>query len=296
MFGKGNDFVAKITYKRDRPLHGRPHRRLPQLPEPADRGHGGHDRHRHRREAARVRVLHAQGSQPHLLRADEGPRSPRHLGHRPPGGRPRRDLEGAVRDRRRGRRHRDRAPGDPASRPAADRAARPAAPAGVLRRPRPGHDLDDRLPALAARSTLSETQRTQLTVLAGGTTLREIARGIVGALDPDRQLERAARADTGRAEPSVDEIARCVEGAPRRGGGPARDESRAPRADRRGPAHIRAGDRRDLGRHRARAPATRPTRPTAHARRSSPGSASARSTATRSPRSSSSTPAPTPVG
>jgi type I restriction enzyme R subunit len=43
-------------------------------------------------------------------------------------------------------------------------------------------------------------------VLAGGTTLREIARGIVGALDPDRQLE-AARANTGRTEPTVDEIA-----------------------------------------------------------------------------------------
>jgi len=55
---------------------------------------------------------------------------------------------------------------------------------------------------------LSETQRTQLMVLAGGTTLKEIARGIVDALDPDRQLE-AARALVGArlASPSVDEIA-----------------------------------------------------------------------------------------
>ncbi|MGI8885888.1 MAG: type I restriction-modification enzyme R subunit C-terminal domain-containing protein [Gaiellaceae bacterium] len=52
---------------------------------------------------------------------------------------------------------------------------------------------------------LSKTQRTQLTVLAGGTTLREIAGGIVAALDPDRQLE-AARAASG-GEPTVDEVA-----------------------------------------------------------------------------------------
>ncbi len=53
---------------------------------------------------------------------------------------------------------------------------------------------------------LSEMQRTQLTVLAGGKTLRDIAGGIVAALDPDRQLE-AARAETGRDDPTVDEIA-----------------------------------------------------------------------------------------
>ncbi|MDQ3670576.1 MAG: DEAD/DEAH box helicase family protein, partial [Actinomycetota bacterium] len=53
---------------------------------------------------------------------------------------------------------------------------------------------------------LSDTQRNQLTVLAQGTTLKDIARGIVRALDPDRRLE-AARAETGRDEPTVDEIA-----------------------------------------------------------------------------------------
>ena len=35
-------------------------RQLPQQLQPAHRRHRGHDRHRHRREAARVRVLHAQ--------------------------------------------------------------------------------------------------------------------------------------------------------------------------------------------------------------------------------------------
>jgi len=53
---------------------------------------------------------------------------------------------------------------------------------------------------------LSETQRTQLTVLAGGTTLREIAGGIVAALDPDRQLEHAKEL-SGGGEPAVEEIA-----------------------------------------------------------------------------------------
>ncbi|CAN5165020.1 type I restriction-modification enzyme R subunit C-terminal domain-containing protein [soil metagenome] len=52
---------------------------------------------------------------------------------------------------------------------------------------------------------LSDLQRTQLTVLAGGTTLREIAGGIVGALDPDRQLAHAKEL-AGGVEPSVDEI------------------------------------------------------------------------------------------
>jgi len=69
----------------------------------------------------------------------------------------------------------------------------------------------DAISAIASRLSrldrrLTDTQRTQLAVLAGGTTLKEIARGIVDALDPDRQLE-AARAASGEAEPSVDEIA-----------------------------------------------------------------------------------------
>jgi type I restriction enzyme R subunit len=68
-----------------------------------------------------------------------------------------------------------------------------------------------RAPTIASRLSrldrrLSETQRTQLTVLAGGKTLRDIAGGMVAALDPDRQLE-AARAETGRDDPTVDEIA-----------------------------------------------------------------------------------------
>jgi type I restriction enzyme R subunit len=68
----------------------------------------------------------------------------------------------------------------------------------------------DAISAIASRLArldrrLTDTQRTQLAVLAGGKTVKEIAGGIVAALDPDRQLE-AARETTGTAEPSVDEI------------------------------------------------------------------------------------------
>ena len=58
VFGKGNDFAAKITYSArnaKEQLAGLPHQ-----PGAADRGHRRHDRHRHRRQAAGVRVLHAR--------------------------------------------------------------------------------------------------------------------------------------------------------------------------------------------------------------------------------------------
>jgi type I restriction enzyme R subunit len=53
---------------------------------------------------------------------------------------------------------------------------------------------------------LSPGERDELTRLAGGATLKELAGGIVAALDPDRQLEHA-KAETGRDEPTVEEIA-----------------------------------------------------------------------------------------
>ncbi len=55
---------------------------------------------------------------------------------------------------------------------------------------------------------LTDTQRTQLAVLAGGRTVQDLARGIVDALDPDRQLEAArALVGAGHAPPSLDDIA-----------------------------------------------------------------------------------------
>ena len=78
-----------------------------QLPHP-HRGDRGHDRHRHRREAHRVRGVHAHGAQPQLLRADEGPGR---AGDRRRGsaqGHARRQGQGPLRDRGRGGRDRGR--------------------------------------------------------------------------------------------------------------------------------------------------------------------------------------------
>ncbi len=78
-FGKGNDFCQQDHLPDHRGEARGPARRLPQHLQPADRRDRRHDRHRHRRQAARVRVLHARGQVAHLLRADEGPRRPRSI-------------------------------------------------------------------------------------------------------------------------------------------------------------------------------------------------------------------------
>ena len=61
-FGKGNDFCQKITY---RTTGEKPEDLLADVPQqlqPAHRRHGGHDRHRHRHQAARDRDVHARRS------------------------------------------------------------------------------------------------------------------------------------------------------------------------------------------------------------------------------------------
>ena len=68
----------------------------------------------------------------------------------------------------------------------------------------------DEISAIAARLArldrrLTKEDREELESLAGGTSLKEIAGGIVAALDPDTQLE-AARASAAGAEPTVEEI------------------------------------------------------------------------------------------
>ena len=144
---------------------------------------------------------------------------------------------------------------------------------------------------------LTDTQRTQLAVLGGGKTIKEIASGIVAALDPDRQLE-AAQALVGErlASPSVDDIASRREDAPRRGGRAAR--RRAPISASGSSRRAARSSRRSTRRLRTRSsrPATRRTRRIAPARRSSRGSATSRRTGTRSPRSRCSTRSPTRDG
>ena len=61
VFGKGNDFCQKITYKAADPdALLAAFRNSPDL---RDRRHRRHDRHRHRRQAAGMRVLPARGQE-----------------------------------------------------------------------------------------------------------------------------------------------------------------------------------------------------------------------------------------
>ena len=100
-FGLSNEGAVKITY-RSGDSGNKPEELPPavphQLPHP-HRGDGGHDRHWHRREANRVRGVHAHGAQPQLLRADEGPgrAGDRHRGSAQ--GHARRQGQGPLRDR-----------------------------------------------------------------------------------------------------------------------------------------------------------------------------------------------------
>ena len=97
-FGKGNDFCAEDHLQDrhgprrdegdrpgrtggrrghvqvDRGEAGGPALVVPQQLQPAHRRDRGHDRHRHRHQAAGNRDVHARGQEPELLRADEGPR------------------------------------------------------------------------------------------------------------------------------------------------------------------------------------------------------------------------------
>jgi type I restriction enzyme R subunit len=74
----------------------------------------------------------------------------------------------------------------------------------------------DAISAIAARLSrldrrLGTDERAELTRLSGGTTLQEIAGGIVAALDPDKQLA-AARETSMATEPTVDEITAATRG------------------------------------------------------------------------------------
>ena len=97
MFGRGNDFAKKITYKAYNPETKRyeksehAHPGIPHLAAAPHRRHRGHDRHRHRHQAARVPALPARCPQPRLFRADERARHSRADANRS-AGRERRDA------------------------------------------------------------------------------------------------------------------------------------------------------------------------------------------------------------
>ena len=108
VFGKGNDFAKKITYKT---ADGDPEELIAGVPQrlrPAHRGHRRHDRHRHRRQAAGVRDLHARRASALYFEQMKG-RGARTIDPRRPRKRdPRRRRQGPLRPRRRGRGHRER--------------------------------------------------------------------------------------------------------------------------------------------------------------------------------------------
>ncbi len=103
-FGKGNEFAQKITYRTTGDEPEGTHQGLPQQLPSAHRRHRRHDRHRHRHQAGRNRLLHARRQIARLLRADERPRRARHRARRPQGRHPRRPGQGPFRHHRRRRR------------------------------------------------------------------------------------------------------------------------------------------------------------------------------------------------
>ena len=218
VFGKGNDFAAKITYTATRPQG--PAAGVPHLADPAHRGHRRHDRHRHRRQAAGVRVLHARRPLGAVLRADEGPRRAHH--RRRPTSRPSRptrttktrfvivDAVGVTE-------HDFVDP--PLNREKGVSLKKLLDKAAALTL------TEDETATLASRLAKLELQltpeeRAELDEVAGG-PVRDIVRGLVDAVDPDTQAKASRRPPTGGRRP----------GAARRGR----------RADRRQPRRCAAG-------------------------------------------------------
>ena len=129
VFAERNDFCRKITYRtgftkeikdcsgrrrqRDggdrlgediEPHSGRDPEKLPPELRSSHRRHGRHDLHRHRREADRVRLLHAKRRIRRFLRADERPRGAGDIARQAACGDSERQGEGSIHRRRRGRR------------------------------------------------------------------------------------------------------------------------------------------------------------------------------------------------
>ena len=188
------------------------------------------------------------------------------------------DGEGPVRHRRRRRRHRERARRHRPARPQADRPAREAAHAGLLRRPRPRR-RSPRSPPASRGSTggSARTSATSSRQLAGGTTPQGDRGRDRRRARPRPAARRRPRGDRQRTSPtsttsppppgrSLDEAVAPLATSP---------ELRERIVEVRRAA--RAGDRRDLrrrgdrGRLLRRRHRPRPRTP------SSPGSSSARS-------------------
>ncbi len=237
VFAEGNEFCQKITYrtgftkvtkkvknddgtesevtewvKTSSLTPGRDPRQLPQQLLPAHRGHRGHDLHRHRREAHRVRLLPAQREVGRLLRADEGPRRARHLARQAAHRHPERQGQGPLhhRGRRRAcasrtRPTRTRSTASPPRRWRNCSTTSPRAAPTPTRSPRwPAGS-----PGCSAISVAE--QLAELKELAGGKSFPDLAHDLLNACDPDAQIEAAKQLPGVTGEPTEEQIKDAAE-------------------------------------------------------------------------------------
>jgi type I restriction enzyme, R subunit len=200
------------------PHHGRQprtaHQGLPHQLLPARGRHRGHDRHRHRHQAGGNRHVHAQRQKPQLLRADERPRRARlqddDLRSVNPGEHVRKDhfvIVDCV-----GVCERDKTD----SRPMDQKKSVPLDK--LLQAVALGNVEDEVLSSVAARLTrldrdISEADHAKVMEASGGHSLRDLARGIVQALErrdedtpPSRPKPRCNTPPNPSANPALREL------------------------------------------------------------------------------------------
>ena len=190
-FGRGNDFCQKITYKvtaaQPRDLIQAFHNSFGA----ANRRHRGHDQHGRRHQADRDRHVPARRPEPRALRADEGPRRPRHRRARTAGGDPRRPGQDPLRHRR--LRRCVRRPPDRHAAPGAQEDRFVSGAPGTRRdgRDRPGPAFVPRRRLARLDRQCAPDDRQRIAAVSGGATIRTISHAIVEGLDPDRQIDEA---------------------------------------------------------------------------------------------------------
>ena len=210
-FGKGNDFCQKITSKTHRQEAGRTAGRVPQPLQPPHRRHRGHDRHRHRREAAGMPAVHAEHPLAVVLRADEGAGLPGHRSRRSAKRHARRQAQDALRHRRCGRRLRGREDGHEAAGPQAVRAARQDSEPRRCRcrRRRSGFDAGG-TPGPARPGKSSPIQQAAIAKAAGGKiACRPRAPSCCSSIDPDANTQQAVEKFQIPDGPGADREADC---------------------------------------------------------------------------------------
>ena len=226
-FGKGNDFCQKITY---RATGVKPEELIASFRNSYSSAHrrdGGHDRHRHRHQAAGSAAVHAARQIARAVRADAGARHARHQPDRSDRRDARRAAQDALRHRRCGGRGRAGKGGD------ADRwSANASVPFDkLLEAVALGAHDDDTLSSLAGRlarlerivdaagsvydqcdcnrrGEVSSPMDADDAATRDDRALRELANRLLDAIDPDKPIELVEAGDAprpceARAEPQL---------------------------------------------------------------------------------------------